>query len=205
MPRFSNTSPIPQSIYASEGLLQLFSTYYFFFFKAATCIPPDISVNIPSVKTEIPPLDSPHHEHSSKLLNLTFALFSRLLLYTFTLEQKLRLFISYVYLNYRYAISKSICELYSPHDEHSFELLNVPFALIPRSLLSTFILGLILECLTISCEYSSSRNAMIKEIPWLDSPHWQCPFELFNILFVLFSRSLLHTFILGCIFEPLSI
>jgi len=68
-------------------------------------------------------------------------------------------------------MGKSIRELYSPHHEHSFELLNVPFALIPRSLLSTFILGLIVERLTISYKYSSSRNAMIKEIPWLDSPH----------------------------------
>jgi len=60
--------------------------------------------------------DSPHHEHSFQLLNVPFALFSRLVLYTFTFGQIFELLtILYVYLGYRHPISMWIPGLDSPY------------------------------------------------------------------------------------------
>ena len=120
----------------------------------------------------IPGLDSPHREHSFELLNVPFAPFSRSILYTFTLGRTFApLTISCVYLGYRYAITNRISGLDSPHRYHSFDLLNVPFALFPRYLLYTFTLGQTFEPLTILYVYLSYRHAITKWIPGLDSPH----------------------------------
>jgi len=151
-------------------------------------------------------LDSPQWEHSFELLNVLFALFSRSLLYKFTLGQNFEhLTMSGDYLGYRHAINGRIAPLDFPHREYPFELLNAPFALFSRSFLHTFTLRLNFEYLTILQVTLGYRHAIAKRIPPLDSPHWEHPFGLLDILFPLFSRSFLYTFTLGRNFEPLTI
>jgi len=96
-------------------------------------------------------------------------------------------------------------ELDSPHRERSFEPLNVLFALFSRALIHTFTLGWNFGPLTISPDYLGYRHAIVKRIPGLDSPHRAHSLESLNVLFVPFSRPLIHTFALGRNLEPLTI
>jgi len=158
------------------------------------------------IKTGIPPLGSPHREHSFGPLNVPFAPFSRSLLHTFTLERNFeRLTILQVTLGYRYAIIKQIPRLDYPHRELSFGLLNVPFAPFSRSFLHSCTLGRNFEPLTILQVTLGYRHVITKRIPRLDFPHREHSFGLLYVPFAPFSRSLLHTSTLGRNLEPLTI
>jgi len=99
-------------------------------------------------------LDYPHREHLFEPFDIPFTPFSRSLLHSFTLGLNFEpLTILQVTLSYSYAIAKQIPPLDSPHLEHSFEALNVPFALFSRSLLHTFTHWRNFEPLTISAGY----------------------------------------------------
>ena len=146
---------------------------------------------------QIPGLDSPYREHSIELLNVPFAPFSRFLLYTFTLWRNFEpLTFLDNYSGYRHVIIKRIPGLDSPYRRLSFEPLNVPFAPFSRFLLHTFTLWRNFEPLTSLDIYSGYRHAIIKRIPGLYSPYQEHSFELLNVQFAPFSRSLLYSFTL---------
>jgi len=158
------------------------------------------------IKAGIPPLGSPHREHSFGPLEVPFAPFSRSLLHTFTLGRNFEpLTILKVTLGYRHVITKRILRLYCPHREHSSGPLDVLFAPFSRSLLQTFTLGQNFEPLTILQAILGYRHEIAKRIPRLDSPHQGPSCGPSDVPFGPFPRSLLHTFTLGRNFEPLTI
>ena len=90
----------------------------------------------------IPGLYSPHREPSLEPLHVPCELFSRSLLHNFTLGPIFEPLTSlYVCLSYRYPIATWIYGLDSPYREHSFGVLNVPFAPFSRFFLHNLTLG----------------------------------------------------------------
>ena len=89
--------------------------------------------------------------------------------------------------------------------DHSFEPLNVPFAPFLSYLPHTFTPGRNFGPLTPSQNHSGYRRAIVKRIPRLDSPPQDHSLETLNVPFEPFSRSLIHTFTLGRIFESLTL
>ena len=145
----------------------------------------------------IPGLDSPYQGRAIGLLNVPFAPFSRPLLYTFTYGRNFEHLTSLdSNSGYRHAIIKRIPGLGSPYGEHSFELLNVPFAPFSRFFLHTFTLWRNFEPLTFLDDYLGYSNVIIKQIPGLYSPYREHSIELLNVPFAPFSRSLLYSFTL---------
>jgi len=106
---------------------------------------------------------------------------------------------------YRCPIKAGIPPLGSPHREHSFGPLSIPFAPFLRSFLHSCTLGRNFEPLTILQVTLGYRHVITKRIPPLDFPHREHSFGLLHTLFAPFSRSFLHTFTLGRNFEPLTI
>ena len=108
-------------------------------------------------------------------------------------------------LGYGCPIKTGIPLLDSPHQEHLYETLNVPFAPFPRSLLHTFTLRQNFEPLTILQVTLGYRHTITKQEPPLDPPHREGSFGPLMVLFAPFWRSLLHTFTFGRNFDTLTI